>query len=120
MWINKPFYKYATGIILIILIILLFGQIEYFFLPFKKTIAIIFFPVAISGLLYYLLRPIVHFGTRYMPKLASIVAVFILIAGLLGTAGYLGGPVLAEQLADIAEQLPEKMKKVGEESEKVI
>ncbi|MGG4268180.1 hypothetical protein [Peribacillus simplex] len=56
MWINKPFFKYASAIILIILIIFLLGKIDYIFLPLQKIIAAIFFPIIVAGLLYYILQ----------------------------------------------------------------
>ena len=37
MWFNKPFYKYATGTILILIIIYLLGKIDYFYMAVSKT-----------------------------------------------------------------------------------
>lgn len=120
MWIHKPFFQYATGIILTILIILLFGKIDYFLWPFQKTIATIFFPVAITGLLYYISRPIVRFLGRYMPKLASIILVFTIVIGLLTLGTYFAGPVLSDQLGNLSEEFPDKMEKFTETSEKTL
>ncbi|MGE7765702.1 hypothetical protein [Peribacillus sp. NPDC096540] len=72
MWINKPFFKYACTIILIIFIIFLLGMIDYILLPIQKIIAAMFFPIIVAGLLYYILRPVVNFSTKFILKTVSI------------------------------------------------
>lgn len=80
MWISHPFFKYASGIILILLIILLF----YFDLPvfqfIIRFIAAISLPIFFSVLLYYILRPLVGTLGRWMPKYLSILFVYLLLA----------------------------------------
>jgi predicted PurR-regulated permease PerM len=120
MWIQRPFFKYATGAILLLLIIFLFGKIDYFVWPLQNFIIAIFFPVLISGLIYYILRKPVQWLERFMPKLASILIVFLLVAGLFSGFAYFAGSLLGEQISDIAENLPQKADEITEESKKVI
>ncbi|RFU64194.1 AI-2E family transporter [Bacillus sp. V59.32b] len=120
MWINKPFFKYATGVLLTILIIFFFGKIDYFFWPFQKMIATIFFPILIAGLLYYLIRPIVRMLSKFMPKTVSIVVVFASISGLIFLVVHFSGPAIVKQVQQLSDQLPHKVEEFSSKSEKVI
>ncbi|WP_409299701.1 AI-2E family transporter [Peribacillus sp. SCS-155] len=120
MWINKPFFQYASGTLLIILIILLLGKIDYFLWPFQKMIATLFFPIVISGLLYYLLRPLVGLLTRHMPKTVSIGIVYLAISGLVYIAVHFSGQMIGDQLQSISKEFPNKLEEITSESEKAI
>ncbi|WP_079509113.1 AI-2E family transporter [Mesobacillus jeotgali] len=120
MWIQKPFFKYATAIILVLLIIFLFGKIDYFVWPLQNFIIAIFFPVLISGLVYYILRKPVELLHRYLPKIVSVLIVFILVAGIFSSFFYFAGSMLGEQVSGLTENFPEKVDEVTKESQKVI
>ncbi|MGE7646399.1 AI-2E family transporter [Peribacillus frigoritolerans] len=117
MWINKPFFKYACAIILIILIIFLLGKIDYVLLPLQKIIAAMFFPIIVAGLLYYILRPVVNLLTEFIPRSASIFTVFLIIFSMIGMVGYFGSPVIVDQFQKLSENLPSKVKEFSKESE---
>lgn len=120
MWVNKPFFKYATGTILVLLIILLLGKIDYFLWPMQSFIVAIFFPVLISGLIYYILRKPVRWLAEYMPKMISILIVFALAAGILSTFFYFAGSIVAEQVNKLSDQFPQTIDSLAKESEKTI
>ncbi|MCS0671221.1 AI-2E family transporter [Cytobacillus firmus] len=120
MWINKPFFKYAAGTIFVLIIIFLLGKIDYFLWPIRALVATIFFPVLISGILYYILRPLVRLVSRSLPKTASIIVIFAVVLGL----GYLGfnaiGNLIGSQVTELSENLPAKMEDLSDETEKVV
>ncbi|AND39813.1 AI-2E family transporter [Cytobacillus firmus] len=120
MWINKPFFKYAAGTIFVLIIIFLLGKIDYFLWPIRALVATIFFPVVISGILYYILRPLVRLVSRSLPKTASIIVIFAVVLG----AGYLGfnaiGNLIGSQVTELSENLPAKMEDLSDETEKVV
>jgi len=120
MWINRPFFKYASGILLILLIIFLFGKIDYFVWPFQKLIATIFFPILISGVIYYIMRPFVTFFSKYISKNMSILIVFLLFIG----AGYFfvhfTGTPIAQQAQQLSEQFPNKFNKISDVSHNLV
>ena len=79
MWINHKFFKYGTGLLLTLLIIFMFGKIDYFLLPFRKLVAAIFAPILASIILYYILRPIVRLLQKIrIPKTISIILSFLI------------------------------------------
>ncbi|MGE6379460.1 AI-2E family transporter [Peribacillus muralis] len=120
MWINKPFFKYACAIILIILIIFLLGKIEYVLQPLQNIIAAMFFPIILAGLLYYVLRPVVNLLTEFIPRTISIFTVFLIILGLIGSVSYFGSPIVVDQFQKLSEDLPNKVKEISKESEDMI
>ncbi|PLT29956.1 AI-2E family transporter [Peribacillus deserti] len=120
MWINKPFFKYATGTILCLIIILLFGRIDYFMKPIQQFIATIFFPILISGLLYYLLRPVVRLLSKFLPKTVSILSVYALIFGMIYAIIHFFGPSIVDQVKHLSDTLPQKFREITSESEKAI
>lgn len=120
MWIEKPFFKYATGVILILLIIFLSGKIDYFVWPLQNFIIAIFFPVLISGLVYYILRKPVRFLSNYLPKVISILLVFTLAIGILSTFFYFAGSMLGSDIGNLTKSFPEKVEEFTAESEKAM
>lgn len=120
MWMNKPFFKYATGIILLLIIIYLLGKIDYFLWPIRALIASIFFPILLSGVLYYILRPMVRLVSKALPKTISIFVIFTAVLGL-GCVGFqLIGNTAGSQLTELTGNLPNKMKELSDETEKVV
>ncbi|CEG24139.1 pheromone autoinducer 2 transporter [Planococcus massiliensis] len=116
MWIKKPFFEYATGTLLIVIILFFLGKIDYAFWPFKVIIATVFAPIVIAGLLYYILRPLLKLLTRYIPKLAGIALIFSLIAIILISITYFLGPLLKGQVTSLAELAPETIEEVTTDS----
>ncbi len=120
MWIHKSFFKYATAAILVLLIIFLLGKIDYLSSLLLDFITVIFFPVLIAGLFYYILRTPVRWLANYLPKPVSILIVFALVAGLFSAFSYYGGSMLKEQLSGLSDEFPNKVEEMTEESKKAI
>lgn len=117
LWIRKPFFEYATAVLLIAIILFFLGRLDYIITPIQIVIATVFAPVLIAGLLYYLLRPFVQLLERKIAKLAGIVIVFTVIAIILTSLVYYFGPTVQEQVQSIVELAPNKVEEVTEESE---
>ncbi|PLR82513.1 AI-2E family transporter [Bacillus canaveralius] len=120
MWIRQPFFKYGAAVLLALLIIFMFGKIDYFIWPFQKTIATIFFPILISGLLYYILRPVVRSLSKHIHKTVSIALVYLCIIGIGYAFVYFAGAIIGEQVQQFSEQFPEKLKDFSEESKEIV
>lgn len=120
MWIRKPFFEYATGTLLIVVILFFLGKIDYAIWPFQVIITTIFAPILIAGLLYYLIRPFLHLLMRAIPKIAGIIVVFSAFAITIALVVYFFGPTIKEQMATIGELAPETVEEVTEESESIV
>ncbi|GLB60862.1 AI-2E family transporter [Cytobacillus sp. NCCP-133] len=74
----------------------------------------------LSGVLYYLLRPLVRLLSNGLPRTASIFVIFAAFIGL----GYLVfqfmGNTVGSQITELSDNLPAKMQELSEETEKVV
>ncbi|MBY6036503.1 AI-2E family transporter [Fictibacillus nanhaiensis] len=116
MWYQHSFFKYAAAAVLVLTILFLFGKIDYLIDFLYLVISSVFFPVFISGLLYYLLRPFIRYLIKKrVPKILAISAVLfgLIFAG--SSIAALAFPVIADQLSNITDDFP---KKIGEATEK--
>ncbi|KMM35842.1 AI-2E family transporter [Guptibacillus hwajinpoensis] len=121
MWIRNDFFKYITGIILILICFFFLTELNLL-KPVKTIIGTLFYPVLIAGFLYYAIKPIVKLVKKlpYVTNLVAIILVFISIAGLLyGGFTFLANPI-QKQVSEISNQLPEKLKTSADEAEKAI
>lgn len=107
MWYNHKFFKYCTGILLILLIIFMFGKIEYFLKPFKMLVASIFTPLLISGFCYYLLRPFVKLLESIRVRKSLAIAIcFIVFAFLIVLLVTYTGAIVVEQFNAFRKEIP--------------
>src|SRR5438128_769958 len=99
MWYNHKFFKYATGLLLILLIILLFYNIGFLFKPILDFITTLFFPILLASILYYVLRPFVYYLERQrVPRILAILLVYLsLIVFLLLFFSFVG-PIIVDQI----------------------
>lgn len=122
MWIKHPFFKYATGILIVLLCIYFLGKVDFFLAPFQKFIAILFFPIAIAGLFYYILRPVVRVFSKvkYINHSIAILIVYALVALLVFLFVHFVGGSIAEQAQQLTDELPEKVEKTVEQTKTLI
>lgn len=106
MWFNHKFFKYGVGTLLTLLIIFMFGKIDFFLLPFKKLVAAIFAPILASLILYYILRPLVRLFQRVrIPKTISIVLTFVVAFVLILALATNIGVIVVEQFNALTTEL---------------
>ena len=111
-WYLHPFFKYAAGTLLVLLIILVFYHVTPFLKPFVDFISILFVPIVLAFLFYYLLRPIVLFLEKCrVPRLVSILAIYAIFAVTFVFFFIYGGPFLLEQIAALANISIETLQK---------
>lgn len=117
-WYFHPFFQYACGILLVLVIILLFYKVAIFLHPFFDFISILFAPIVISLLFYYLLRPIVAFFERYrVPRMVTILCIYLLLTvSFVFFIAYIG-PILVKQVTALANISAKTWEKATESSE---
>lgn len=121
MWLNHPFFKYVTGIILL-LITLYFLLAMDLLHPVFIIVKTLFYPILLAGFLYYVLQPIVKWLTRipFLPKSVSILFVFSFIGGILYALYLLFAASIQKQVEDISSTLPEDLKEMGEKAKQKV
>jgi len=115
MWYNHKFFKYATGILLILLIILLFYNIGFLFKPILDFITALFFPILVASILYYILRPFVYYlEDQRVPRILAIALVYLSVVVLILLFFSFVGPIIVNQINVLTTDPGEKFKAVTE------
>ncbi|MFI0434399.1 MAG: AI-2E family transporter [Parachlamydiaceae bacterium] len=117
-WYLHPFFQYAFGVLLTLLIILVFYHVSVFIEPFLDFVSILFTPIVISLLFYYLLRPIVYFfETLKIPRLATILGIYLtLVVVFVIFIAYIA-PILTKQISAVANISVQTWEKLSTSSE---
>jgi len=106
-------FRFGYGLLLIFLIILVAMKIDFIFRPFFLLVQTLFFPFLIAGVLYYLFRPLVNFlELKNIPRILSILLIYVLFGLLLTLLVSLGGPLLKEQVKNFADSTPQLMEAI--------
>jgi len=94
-------------ILLILTIVYVSTKITFLFQPIGVFFSTIFFPILITGFLYFLLNPVVKFLHRHkVPKSLGILIIYIVFFGLLVVAGVNLVPVISNQFTALGNALP--------------
>ncbi|WP_226671370.1 AI-2E family transporter [Metabacillus litoralis] len=122
MWIKHSFFKYLTAAILVLIVLLLLGKLDYLVEPILTLIETLFLPILIAGFFYYLIRPVVLFveKPRFINRPVSIFLVFGLIVGGLTGLVYSMGDVVQTQINQITTELPSTFEESVGKTEKYI
>lgn len=106
-------FRFGYGLLLIFLIILVAMKIDFIFRPIFLLVQTLFFPFLIAGVLYYLFRPLVNFlELKNIPRILSILLIYLLVGLLLTLLLSLGGPLLKEQVKNFADSTPQLMEAI--------
>ncbi|NHC38469.1 AI-2E family transporter [Bacillus sp. MM2020_1] len=106
MPITKAF-RWGCGLLLIFLIIFVGMKINFVFRPVGLLIQTLFFPFLIAGVLYYLFRPLVNYlQLKRVPRVLSILLIYLLAAALIALLVYFVGPILQKQINSLIENTP--------------
>ncbi|MDR0136247.1 AI-2E family transporter [Metabacillus idriensis] len=101
-------FKIGYGIIIFLTIILLSTKVDFIFRPLEIIFTTLFFPFLVSGIIFYLLRPIVRFlGSKSVPNTISIIIIYLLVIGLGTLLVFLIGPVIQKQFQELIKNFPQ-------------
>lgn len=117
MWFSKPFFKYATAILLLLLIGLLFFQLFPILSPVIAFINIVLLPLVLGGLLYYLFRPFIRYLERFnISRTFGILILYaLIILGVIFAALFIY-PILERELGGVLNYPSFKMEEVKEKT----
>jgi len=105
MWVNNNFFKYGFAILLVLLIAYLASSISFIFKPIFDFFTILFLPVLMAGILYYLFRPFVRFLLeKKFSRLWSIIIVYFIAVCLIVLISVYVVPFVIEQVTVLTEQ----------------
>ncbi|MDR7239394.1 AI-2E family transporter [Neobacillus drentensis] len=114
MPITKAF-RWGYGLLLIFLIIFVGMKINFVFRPVGLLVQTLFFPFLIAGVLYYLFRPLVNYlQLKRVPRVLSILLIYLLATALIALLVYFVGPILQRQINSLIESTPVFIESVQE------
>ncbi|MCA0971112.1 AI-2E family transporter [Halobacillus litoralis] len=113
--IHKRWFQTLVAAILVSLLILLLNKIQFFFDPILIYIGAIAVPLIGGGILFYLSRPVLELLESYrLPRIASIVVIFLLYILLGFIIVQFIAPIAQEQFSKLANNFPRMVEMFGE------
>ncbi|MEC1262241.1 AI-2E family transporter [Bacillus swezeyi] len=106
-FLDNKFVLFLLVLLLIGLNILVFTQASFIFTPVIVLIETVALPIVLTGVVYYLLNPIVDFLERKKVKrIYSILLLYIVIIGLITISIVSVIPLLREQIMSLVDNFP--------------
>lgn len=103
MWIKERFFKVSTAILISLVILALIIYLLPYLLHSLDFIVTLLYPVMITLIFYYLLRPIRnHLEKRKLPRSISLSLLFLLLAIFLIILGSNVWPVINSQIVEFS------------------
>ncbi|MDR9852533.1 AI-2E family transporter [Paenibacillus sp. VCA1] len=106
-FLNNRFVLFLLVLLLIGLNIMVLSKISFIFHPVIVLLKTVILPIILTGIVYYLLNPIVDFLERHrVGRLQSILLLYMLIIGVVAVLLTLVIPVIREQIMDLVTNFP--------------
>ncbi len=104
---RSKLFRYGCYLLLSLLIIFMFGKIEFFISPIKSFIYSIIFPLLFGGILFYILRPLVRLLEKVkFPHVLAIILSFIIVLSALVLLSSYTGSIIKTQFSEFWNSLP--------------
>lgn len=105
---SKLWFQAGIGIILALVIIRLFIEVQAIFDPLFIIAQTVFVPLLLGGVLFYLTRPILYFLERKkMPKWSGILIIILIIVLVFWLLYAMIGPMVTKQINSLVDNAPE-------------
>lgn len=112
-FLNNQAVTFFLVTLLVLLTIFVFTKVSFLLKPIGSFIEIILLPMLLTGLLYYLLNPIVDWLEKYkITRTVAISVLFVLIGLLLVWGLAVAIPSIQEQVTSFAQNLPSNIQKI--------
>lgn len=104
---NKLWFQAGVGIILALVIIRLFIEVQGIFDPLFIIAQTIFVPLLLGGVLFYLTRPVLYFLMKWkFPKWSAILIIVLLIVAVFWLFYEMIGPIVTSQVNSLVDNAP--------------
>ena len=104
---KRKLQYWLLQILLILTIIYVSTKISFLFQPIGIFFSTIFFPILITGFLYFLLNPVVNFLQRQkVPRVLAIIIIYVIFILILVLAIGNLVPAITKQFTALANELP--------------
>lgn len=121
-FLNNKMTISLINILLALTVIWVFANVSWVFTPVTSFVQMIFPPVIVAGILYYLIEPLVKLAERRfkMPRILTITIVFIAIIALIvwGVVSLI--PVIQTQTQQIIDNWPKYWKNIQSATDQLL
>ncbi|AZR96840.1 hypothetical protein XK27_05220 [Streptococcus suis] len=113
LFLNSQAVTFLLVTLLTFLTIFIFSKISFLFRPIGSFIEIVLLPMILTGLLYYLLNPLVDWMEKHkISRTVGISILFVLISLLIIWGLAVAIPSIQEQVTSFAQNLPSNIQKI--------
>lgn len=114
------YFRIGYAIIIVLLIVLLASKVDFLFRPIGVVVKTLLLPFILSGVVYYVMRPIVSLLESWRIRRAfGIPIVFLFFLGLIVLVVLLVGPVVQEQINSLLANIPQMIGLAQEQVERL-
>jgi hypothetical protein len=107
LFINNRFVLCLLILLLVGLNIFVFDKISFVFKPLTVLLKTVIFPILLTGALYYLLNPLVNLLERKrIPRIYTIVALYLAIIGIITLVIMTVIPLAQQQIHQLIDNFP--------------
>lgn len=104
---KRKFQFWSLQILIILTIIYVSSKISFLFQPVGIFASTLFFPIIISGFLYFLLNPLVKLLVKWkIPRVIAILLLYIVVIGLIVLAVVNLVPAVSRQVVELGNDIP--------------
>lgn len=115
-FINNQAVAFLLVILLVLVNLFLFTKVGYVVKPIVSFLGVVLLPMILTGLLYYLLNPIVNWLERLkVSRTIAISIVFVFIVFLLVWGLAVAIPNIQEQIVSFARNVPNYIQNIEEQ-----
>ncbi len=101
-------HYWTLEVLFILLIVFISTKISFLFHPIGVFVSTLFFPILISGFLFFILDPIVDtLVKRKVPRTLAILGLYLAGAGIIFLFGATIGPPILDQVTSLAKNTPQ-------------
>lgn len=93
-------------LLLIGCVIFIFNKVSFIFYPFQVLFEVVILPGVLAIIAYYLLRPSMKFLERWIPRIWTILILFLIVIGLITLLVLLVLPFLRDQFTNLIHEFP--------------
>lgn len=120
-FLNNQVVTALLIVLLILLILLVFTKVSYLFKPLLQFFGVVGLPLIMAGILYYLMNPVVDFlEKKQIPRIWSIIGLFILVVALIIWGIVVIVPKIQEQTVSFANHFPQYVETIDMKMQEIL
>lgn len=120
-FLNNKVVTALLIVLLVLLILLVFTKVAYLFKPLIQFAGVVGLPLIMAGILYYLMNPVVDYlEKKQIPRIWSIIGLFILVVALIIWGLVVIVPKIQEQTISFANHFPQYLDTIDKKMQEIL